>query len=84
MINECCQGCEFCRKYKKPFLKPVVGFPVAEKFNQVVCMDLKEIRKGNLWFLHMVDGATRYTVACLIDSKKKEVVVDRIFQGWIA
>jgi hypothetical protein len=65
-------------------LKPVVGFPVAETFNKVAYMDLKEITKGKLWFLHMIDGATKYTVASLIDTKKKEVVVDRIFEGWIA
>ena len=47
-------------------------------------MDLKEIRKGRLWFLHMIHGATEYTVAALIDTKKSEVVVDRIFQCWIA
>ena len=45
LINECCQSCEFCRKYKKPFLKPVVGIPVAETFNKVAYMDLKEITK---------------------------------------
>ena len=47
-------------------------------------MDLKEIQKGRLWFLHMIDGATKYMVAALIDMKKIEVVADRIFQCWIA
>jgi len=84
LVEECVQMCEFCRKYKKPFLKPVVGFPVAEVFNHVVCMDLKEVEKGKLWFLHLIDGATKYTAAALIESKKKEIVVDRIFQRWIA
>ena len=84
LVEECVQSCEFCRKYKKPFLKPVVGFPVAQDFNHVVFVDLKEIEKGKLWFLHLIDGATRYTMAVLINTKKKEVVVDRIFQCWIA
>ena len=84
LIETCCENCEFCRKYKKPFYRPVVGFPVAEHFNQVVCIDLKELEKGKLWFLHMVDAATRYTAACIIHTKKKEEVVCRIFQLWIA
>ena len=43
-------------------------------------MDLKEIQKGGLWFLYMIDGATKYTVAVLIDTKNSEVVVYRICQ----
>ena len=82
-IEKCCQNCEFCRKYKAPLPRPVVGFPMAEEFNQVVCMDLKEVKKGKLWILHLVDAATRYTNAVLINTKRKEVVVNEIFQNWI-
>ena len=46
LVDKCVENCELCRKYKKPFLKPVVGFPVAERFVEVVCMDLREIREG--------------------------------------
>ena len=48
LVESCCESCEFCRKYKKPFNRPVVGFPVADRFNQVGCMDLKEIEKGKI------------------------------------
>ena len=47
-------------------------------------MDLKEIEKGKLWILHLVDSATRYTAATLINTKKKEVVVKKIFQIWMS
>ena len=83
LIGDCCSKCKFCQLYKKPYSRPVVGFPVSDKFNDVVCMDLKELEKGKLWFLHLVDAGTRYTGACLIKTKK-EVVVCRIFQIWIA
>ena len=62
----------------------MVGFPVAERLNEVFCIDLKKIQKGRLWFLHMINGATKYNGIALIDTKKSEVVVDRIFQCWIA
>ena len=74
----------FAGSTKSLFLRPVVRFPVANEFNQVVCIDLKEVQKGKLWFLHMIDGATRYTAASLISTKKKEAVVEKIFQCWIA
>ena len=83
-INNVCENCDFCRKYKRPYSKPVVGFPVAEEYNQIVCIDLKEVRKGALWIVHMIDAATRYTAVSLIQSKNKDLVVSRIFQIWIA
>ena len=83
VVERVCDACEFCRKYKKPFLKPIVSLPAAEKFNHTVCMDLKELEKGKVWILHMIDAATRYTAACIVYTKKKEVIVSRIFQLWI-
>ena len=47
-------------------------------------MDLKEVEKGKVWILHLVDAATRYTAACLIRRKKKNLVMCRIFQIWVA
>ena len=47
-------------------------------------MDLKELKKGKLWILHLIDSATRYTAAAIIHSKNKNLVVRRIFQIWIA
>ena len=82
-IKRCCEVCEFCRKYKKPLPRPVVGFSMAEEFNQVVCMDLKDVIKGKLWILHLIDAGTRYTNAMLIKSKRKEVIVNMIFENWI-
>ena len=83
-IEKCCTSCEFCRKYKKPFPKLIVGFPMAHEFNEVVCMDLKEISKDPCeWILHFVDGATRYTNAVLVKSKKKDIIVQEVFENWI-
>ena len=46
-------------------------------------MDLKEFKHNQVWILHIIDSATRYSSACLIDAKKKDVIVSRIFQNWI-
>ena len=47
-------------------------------------MDLKEVEKGNKWILHLVDLATSYTAAVIIDRKEREIVVDRIFKICLA
>lgn len=49
-----------------------------------VSMDLKEVVKGKVWILHLVDEATRYTAASIIETKKTDVVVERIAQIWFA
>ena len=37
------ENCDFCKKFKKAPLRPVVGFRMADKFNGVVCMDVRSI-----------------------------------------
>ena len=85
-MEEITDSCQFCLKYKAPKLKPIVAFPKASDyhFNQVVSMDLKEIKKGQLWILHMEDAATCYTAAAIINNKRKETIVRAIFQIWLA
>ena len=66
MTVDYCDKCEFCLKFKKPFSRPAVSFLVPDRFNEYVSMDLKEVEKGKVWILHLIDAATRYTAACLI------------------
>ena len=37
--------CQTCIRYKKPAPRPVVGFPLGTHFNQIVAMDIKEIKR---------------------------------------
>lgn len=85
IIDEVVRDCESCIKYKKGSPRPVVGFSMGYNFNQTVAMDLKEYTKSSnkLWFLHMIDTSSRYSAACVINSKKKEVVLAGIFKIWI-
>jgi hypothetical protein len=83
-ITAVCDDCLFCQKYRRPKSKPIVAFPKAERFNQHICMDLKEVIKGKLWILHLIDSATRYTAATLINTKKKDVVVYQICRIWLS
>ena len=63
--------------------KPIVGFPLAKEFNETVAMDLKHW-SGNTWLLHIIDHLTRFSASCVINSKRKEVIVQKIFIIWIA
>ena len=84
IVAECCQDCEVCHKHRKAPLKPIVCFPLATKFNEVVCMDLKEFKHLEVWILHLIDASCKYSAACLIKSKQKNVIVAAIFRMWIA
>ena len=84
VVKDVCENCEFCLKYRKPKSRPIVSLPKGQRFNDMLCLDLKEIINNKLWILHLIDSTTRYTAACLVEKKKKELVVTKIFQIWIA
>ena len=83
-IKECRDNCEICRKYKQQPLPPVVGFPLADDFNQVVCMDLKELDHNESWILHLIDTGTRYSAACIVRTKHKVEIIRQIYRIWIS
>ena len=36
-----------------------------------------------MWLLHIIDHATRYSSSCVIYTKEKEEVVNKLFENWI-
>lgn len=82
-IEEVCENCQICLRFKKAPLRPVVGLPLGNRFNHTVCMDLKEFIHNEVWILHLIDAATRYSAATLIKTKKKEEIIKNIFMMWI-
>ena len=63
MLEKLDNSCSICLKYRKVKSRPVVGLPLAKDFNETVGMDLKEWSSNpKIWFLHLVDHATRYGV----------------------
>ena len=81
MVDKVTNSCKTCKKYKPAPPRPAVGFPLATTFNEVVAMDLKQINSELV--LHMIDHVTRYSSACVIKSKHKEVVVKAIMENWV-
>ena len=74
--------CETCIKHKRPRPRPVVSMPLGRSFNETVAMDLKNW--FDVYFLVLVDIATRYCTAVVITNKKADTVVTALFTSWIS
>jgi hypothetical protein len=47
-LQKISDDCITCKRYRRNPGKPVVGFPMAQKFNEVVAMDLGEVEGRRL------------------------------------
>ena len=81
-INEVSKNCKICLEYKRPSPRPVVGLPLATRFNQMVAMDLKMI--NGKWVLHLIDHVSRFSAASFIPSKNPEQIIKVICRIWIS
>ena len=81
IVDRVSADCDICKRYRKPPPRPVVGFPLASEFNQVVAMDIKFISGTPV--LHMIDHATRYSMASRVRNKKPETIIDCVLNHWI-
>ena len=75
--------CDICKKYKKTPSRPVVCIPLARDFNECVAMDLKEWKKGQIYFLHLIDVATRFSQAAVVYNKDRHTIINKVIQMWI-
>ena len=76
-------SCETCVKYSKTPSRPVVSMNMAREVNDIVTLDLKEFEKGKIYFLHMIDMASRFSRSCVIKSKEPNVIVESVITQWI-
>ena len=80
-LDKILNGCVGCIKKKRNPDKPVVCLPMAKKFNEKVCIDLKKWKHRHI--LHMVDMWSRLTISVFIERKKPREVIDKIMSSWI-
>ena len=83
LVENITQECSICMKYKRTPSRPVVSLPIARDFNEVCAMDLKEWKKGEIYFLHLVDVATRYSRSAVIYNKQRKTIIDKVIEMWI-
>ena len=84
-IDEVCSACETCIQYGRVKAKPVVGLPNATAFNQTLAMDLHFLVElgRSVYYLHMIDVFTRFSVAVIIYDKQPSTVIKCILDRWI-
>ena len=82
MVEQVSSNCDICKRYKKAPPKPIVTMPLAKVFNENVAMDLKDF--GSKKVIHLIDHVTRFSAACVIPSKRREVVVDAVLKIWVS
>ena len=46
IVDEISISCDTCKRYKRPNLRPAVGFSLAQKLNDTVAMDLVCVSRG--------------------------------------
>ena len=73
--------CDICKKLKKPASRPIVSMPIASVFNDTISMDLKIW--GDKYFLVIVDVATRFCTASVINNKFPSTIISNLFRYWI-
>ena len=83
MVDDVTNGCETCVRYKRTPSRPVVSMNMANDMNDIVALDLKEFKKGKIYFLHMVDLATRFSRSCITRSKEPKEIVEAIITTWL-
>ena len=81
VLRQISEQCDLCKEYTKTPPRPVVGLPMASRFNQKVAMDLKQWQTK--WILHLVDMFTRFSVSVFIERKRPSDVIDKIMINWV-
>ena len=82
LVDTITDECSTCKHFRRSPARPVVGLPTAHQFNEVVAMDLKVFKTG-LYFLHLIDHATRYSQGVVIRDKRKETIVQGLITNWV-
>ena len=82
-VLELINKCTICRNLKKCPLRPKVGMPVANTFNDIVALDLKVLGTSGNYILWMIDVFTKAIKGKYIKNKHPETIVQGILEGWI-
>ena len=83
LVEEITNGCDTCVKFKRTPSRPIVSMNMASEMNDIVALDLKEYKKNDIYFLHMIDLATRFSRTYITRSKEPKVIVEGIITTWL-
>jgi hypothetical protein len=81
LVPNVVSSCKVCRAWTKPTNRSVTSSRLSERFGEVVQVDLLFIE--SLVIVHMIDEATRWSVAEIIESRQAENILRCITDRWI-
>ena len=81
-IREIVDNCEICVKFGRPKPKPAVSMPLASEINEVVAMDLHQL-KPSVYYIHFIDLFSRYSRAAIIYDKLPRTIIASFISEWI-
>ena len=85
ILPEVIKECVTCKTMRKTPDRPKVALPKACQPNEILSIDLKEMRDKNptVHVLFITDECTRYTRGQVIKSKQPQEVIKAIETNWI-
>ena len=83
LLSEVIQECVTCKTMRKTPDRLKVALPKASQPNEVLSIDLKEMRDEGLYVLFITDECTRYTRGQIIKSKQPKEVIEAIEANWV-
>ena len=82
-IDEVVRNCEICCRFGRGIAKPAVSLPLACRPNELVALDLHQMRNfHSTWYLHVIDLYSRYSEAILIYNKLPKTIIEGFLQSW--
>ena len=83
VLNQVYESCPTCLIHRKAKSKPKVSAPMAQDFNDTVCMDLKVWPKHKVIILYIIDMFSRFTAVFIVPDKKPESIIKPFLESWI-
>ena len=74
VIDQVIKECDVCARYKRTPYTPVVGIPMATKFNEVLALDLKQFTCINGYVIYIIDMFSRFCEARVIPNKSQRLL----------
>ena len=83
IIKDVCDKCNICNFFRKTRPRPTVAMAKANTPNEVVSLDLKEMREHKCHILYCVDKFSGYIKAAVIKNKEPETVLKALTRIWV-
>ena len=84
LAEQVCATCTICQQYIRTPSHPVVSMPLSRSFNDVIALDLHELRElgSSVYYIHIIDLFSRFSQAEIIHNKRAKTIVNSLNKLW--